>query len=138
MRKATVLAFALAALASGCSSKTADKSAGEVGGNLTTIAKAYFRAMETNRRPPSGPEDLKPFLPRDAAQDSLFRSARDGQPFVIVWGTDPRGGMDLKPLVIGYEKVGKDGDRMVFTAMGVMTMTDKSFAEANFPKGHKP
>ena len=43
---------------------------------------------------------------------------------MILWGTDQRTGMDVKPLVIGYEKNGKGGMRMVFTAMGVMTMTN--------------
>ena len=110
----------------------------EVGENLSTIADAYQLATEKNRQPPKGPDDLKPFLPQDVDQDTLFRSVRDGEPFVIIWGTDPREGMDIKPLVIGYEKEGKGGDRYVFTAMGVMQMTDDDFAEARFPSGHNP
>jgi hypothetical protein len=46
--------------------------------------------------------------------------------------------MDLKPLVIAYEKEGQGGVRFVFTAMGVMTMGPDEFKEANFPQGHKP
>jgi len=46
--------------------------------------------------------------------------------------------MDLKPLVIGYEKEGSGGDRFVYTAMGVMQMTDEDFEEARFPPGHNP
>ena len=68
----------------------------------------------------------------------MFTSVRDGEPFVIIWGTDPRTGMELKPQVIGYEKEGRGGNRFVFTAMGVMQMTDGDFEEANFPPGHKP
>jgi hypothetical protein len=115
-----------------------DKTAGQVGENLTALANAYRQATEKNKRPPQGPDELKPFLPAGANPDTVLKSVRDDQPFVILWGTDPRTGLDLKPLVIGYEKQGKGGNRMVFTAMGVMTMDEKSFAEANFPKGHKP
>ena len=95
-------------------------------------------ATNKNGQPPRGPEDLRQFLPQDQDQDSLFRSVRDDQPFVIIWGTDPRTGMDLKPLVIGYEKEGSGGDRFVYTAMGVMQMTDEDFEEARFPPGHNP
>ncbi len=128
----------LAALASCGCTRTEDKSAGEVQENLTTLAKAYTQATQQNNRAPTGIADLKPFLPKDVPDEKLLNSARDGQPFVILWGTDPRTGMDLKPLVIGYEKSGVGGRRMVFTAMGVMTMTDADFAEARFPPGHKP
>lgn len=129
----------LSILVSGCSGDSDEVTPeAEVGDNFSTIADAYLRATEENRRPPKGPEELKPFLPQDVDQDSLFQSVRDGEPFVIIWGTDPREGMDLKPLVIGYEKEGKGGDRFVFTAMGVMQMTDDDFEEANFPAGHTP
>jgi hypothetical protein len=129
----------LITLLSGCSGDSDEVTPEvEVGGDLFTIAEAYRLATEKNGQPPKGPDELKPFLPQDADQDALFRSVRDGEPFVIIWGTDPREGMDTKPLVIGYEKEGKGGDRFVFTAMGVMQMTDDDFAEARFPAGHKP
>lgn len=125
-------------LAAGCEAPVADQAAGEVGENLSVLANAYQQATEKNNQPPQSAEDLKPFLPADADPNKLLVSVRDGQPFVIVWGADPRTGMDLKPMVIGYEKNGKGGTRMVYTAMGVMTMADADFAEANFPPGHKP
>ena len=123
----------------GCSgSAERTKAQGEVGENLSTLAKAYLAATEKNGRAPSGPEELKPFLPPNADQEAVFRSARDGQPFEILWGADPRTGMDLKPLVIAYEKDGSGGNRFVYTAMGVMQMADEDFAQANFPAGRKP
>jgi len=126
-------------LVSGCSGDSDEVTPeAEVGENFSTIADAYLLATEKNRQPPKGPEELKPFLPQDVDQDTLFRSVRDGEPFVIIWGTDPHEGMDLNPLVIGYEKEGEGGDRFVFTVVGVMQMTDEEFGEANFPAGHKP
>ena len=68
----------------------------------------------------------------------MFRSARDGQPFVILWGADPQTGMDLKPLVIAYEKNGSGGNRFVYTAMGVMQMTDEELCPGRIPPGQKP
>lgn len=125
-------------LSSGCARKTLDKTAGLAAENLTTLANAYIRATDKNGKPPKGPEDIKPFFPQGTDLEKAFRSARDGEPFVIIWGTNPREGMDLKPMVIGYEKNGAAGTRMVFTAMGVMTMTHASFREARFPAGHSP
>ncbi len=125
--------------APGCSSSVEQtQTQGEVAGSLSTIAKAYLAATQKNGRAPNGPDELKPFLPPDSDQEAMFRSARDGQPFVILWGADPRTGMDLKPLVIAYEKDGSDGNRFVYTAMGVMQMADEDFAQANFPAGRKP
>jgi len=124
---------------SGCSGNAeAVKEQGAVGENLTTVANAYRAATDKNNRPPTSPEELKPFLPPGVDQATLFQSVRDGQPFVILWGTDPRQGMDVKPLVYGYEKEGQGGERFVMTAMGVMQMTDEDFAQANFPAGHQP
>ena len=123
----------------GCGNSVEEtKVKGQVGQNLETLSKAYAAATEKNGRPPSGPDELKPFLPPNAEPDAVFRSARDGQPFVILWGADPRTGMDLKPLVIAYEKDGKGGSRFVYTAMGIMQMTNEDFAQANFPAGRKP
>jgi hypothetical protein len=124
----------------GCGGRgvTEIKQQGEAGENLNVIARAYNAATEKNNHPPANVEELNPFLPPGVDQDSLFRSPRDGQPFVILWGTDARTGMDVRPLVIGYEKRGSGGDRFVFTAMGVMQMTGEDFAKARFPEGHQP
>ena len=70
--------------------------------------------------------------------NSLLTSPNDGQPLVVLWGTDPRADQGNSPLVIGYEKQGKGGGRWVFHTMGVVRMTDADFAQARFPKGHTP
>lgn len=107
-------------------------------GPLSQIAKAYVEATNKLNRPPLSIEDLTPHFPPGTDANSLLNSPTDGKPYVIIWGTDPRQGMDLKPLVIGYEAEGMGGARFVFTAMGVSLMGDADFKEAKFPTGHTP
>ena len=125
-------------LQSGCSGPVAQPKIEDVQENLSVVAKAYLEAAQKNKKPPMGVADIKPFLPKDADMEKVMRSARDGEPFVIIWGTDPQTGMDVNPLVVGYEKKGKGGKRVVFTVMGVVERTDADFGKANFPPGHKP
>ena len=102
------------------------------------LGNLYQQATQKTGQPPAKQEDLVPYLPAGKSIDELLKSPTDGQAYVILWGTDPRTGMELKPLVIGYEKQGKSGARFVFTAMGVSLMSDSDFKGANFPPGHKP
>jgi hypothetical protein len=106
--------------------------------HLQKVATAYMQATVKAGRPPAGPNDLKPFLKGQDDVAALLVSPNDGQPYVILWGTDPRPGKAPSPLVIGYEKQGKNGQRFVFLDMGVVQMSEADFARANFPKGHKP
>jgi len=107
-------------------------------GPLNSLSAAYMRATSKLNRPPKDAEELKAHLASGETIDKLLTSPNDNQPYVILWGADPRSGMDLKPLVIAYEKEGKGGVRFVFTAMGVSLMGSEEFKEANFPQGHKP
>jgi hypothetical protein len=142
MRRPTVLiaAAAILAAAPSCSSSPTAKEvdAGDVSG-LRKIASAYGRATAKNGRPPGKPSDLQPFLPEGDDVDQLLVSPRDGQPYVIFWGVNPRTEQaGESPVVIGYEKVGKDGTRFVFHSLGVVSMTDAEFAKATFPPGRRP
>lgn len=107
-------------------------------GPLIELSNAYRQATEKLNRAPTSAEELQPYLAQGKDVTSLLTSPADGEPYVILWGTDPREGMDLKPLVIGYEKKGLGGTRFVFTAMGVSLMAEKDFQSAKFPAGHKP
>jgi hypothetical protein len=131
-----VVAWWLAAV-SGCGSPQGVP-ADEGANHLDAIARAYIQYANAKGRPPDSAEDLKSMLPEQAATADFFQSSRDGKPFVILWGVDPREGMGIKPLVIGYEEQGRDGIRYVFTAMGVMVMDRATFAAASFPPGHQP
>ncbi len=122
---------------SGCGSPTPEPR-DEGSNHLMDISQAYLRYTTDRGQPPQSAEDIQPLLPADSTTTDYYRSTRDGEPFVILWGTDPRAGMDIKPLVIGYEQQGKDGMRYVFTAMGVMMMDEEGFADARFPPNHQP
>lgn len=133
-------AILTACLAAGCGRKiqVTDETESKSQEALRAVATAYNAALSKRGKPPAGPDDVAPFLPKGMSLDDALRSPQDNQPFVIIWGTDPRKGMDVNPLVIGYEAQGKNGRRMVFTAMGVFSMTDSRFKEARFPEGHTP
>lgn len=104
---------------------------------LSAISTAYNDYTAKNNKPPTGPDELKPFFPESVDSATVFTSARDGQPYVIIWGTDSRKQSGNRPLVFGYEQTGKDGSRMVLTGFGVMEMTDTQFKYAVFPPGEK-
>lgn len=106
--------------------------------NLNAIQAAYIAHTEKTRRLPQQPEDLTKFFPKDLDATKIFTSTRDGQKYVIGWGTDHRKVSGDKPLVIGYEKKGKNGVRMVWTGFGVMEMSDEEFSKADFANGIKP
>jgi len=137
---AACLLACLPACLCGCGRKAvvADEAESQAQEALRGVAAAYNAAIARRGKPPAGPDDIKPFLAEGTSLDDALRSPRDGEPFVIVWGADPRKGMDVKPLVIGYEARGKNGRRMVFTAMGVFAMEDAGFKAARFPEGHSP
>lgn len=108
--------------------------------NLRAISDAYKAATNKLGRPPADPQEITKFLPSGVDANKVFKSPNDGESFVIFWGTDIRNApvQGTKPLIVGYEKNGKDGSRMVFTTMGVVTMNDEQFASGFFPPGHQP
>lgn len=131
-----VLVLLLAA--PGCSSKPKVVDRGDAAG-LRRVAAAYHAAAVRTGRPPRTPADLAPFLPAGEDVDALLASARDGRPYVIFWGVDPRPGKaGPSPVVVGYERTATAAARFVFLDMGVVLMTDQEFAKAAFPNGHMP
>jgi hypothetical protein len=66
-----------------------------------------------------------------------FRSTRDGQDYVVVWGLQ----LDTIPAdtIIAYERTGVDGKRMVINRDGqAKEVSKEEFASLKFPKGHTP
>lgn len=142
LRKSRLLLFVLVLAFAGCSgeddeaTKEQDRQAST---NLNAIHAAYQTASEKNRRPPSDQGDLEKYLPDDMDKAAVFRSPRDEQEFVIVWGADLESlQQQAEPVVIAYEKNGRGGERFVLTSMGLLTMTDSEFDAAKFPPGHSP
>ena len=110
--------------------------------SLLHIGHAYSRYLDSAKRPPTSAEQLKPYLKEFGNPDELFRSTRDGEPFVICWGVDlsapPAWAAPGSTPVIAYEKRGSEGQRYVLTTMGnAMLLTDADFSTASFPPGHK-
>jgi hypothetical protein len=97
--------------------------------NLSKIRGAYEAASAQLHRPPRGMEELTPHLRKVGAPDELLRS-RTGEPFRIVWKTDPRGFSRKAnyPNIIAYESTGVNGQHYVVTSMGVAPLTDEELA----------
>jgi len=100
---------------------------------LLKIGLAYREFCDRNGRPPAKADDLKKTL----NDDSVWTSARDKQPFVVIWNVDPA---KVPPgTIIAYEELGVHGKRLVRTAVGsTEEMDTKAFSAATFPPGHTP
>jgi hypothetical protein len=134
-----VLAVALTALAAGCSTPPPPQE-DQAAANLRKIVQAYDVAEYKLRRAPRNEEELKRFLGEAGATgdpEKLMRSPRDGQPYVVLYGTplDPDG----RATVLAHEKDGAEGKRYVITlSRDVKLLADDEFARAEFAGGRKP
>jgi hypothetical protein len=126
----------------GCSQPTVvEKTIDPTQQQLILIGAAYQQYTHTKEAPPSKQEDLKQQIAELGGNDSTWISTRDGQSFVVVWNLDlrqPPTWAKSTP-VLAYEKVGKNGKRLVRTVMGsVEELSEQEFAAASFPSGHTP
>jgi hypothetical protein len=122
----------------GCSNEESQKEAESEFNRLNAIQAAYMECIEKTDTPPAGPEELTKYVPEGVDADSLFTSTRDGHPYIIHWGVDFRGHQGQQPLVLGYEKTAKDGQRYVWTGFGVLLMSNEEFSKAEFPPEKDP
>jgi hypothetical protein len=108
---------------------------------LILIGSAYQQYTFTKGAAPTKPEDLKQQILELGGNDTVWISPRDGQPFVIMWNLDlrqPQTWAKSTP-VLAYEKLGKNGKRLVRTVVGsVEELSAQEFADASFPPGHTP
>ena len=141
LRKRHLLAFLTLSLClAGCSAEVPEsvQQEGDVSENMRLLETAYREASSENNRPPKDQDELAAFLPEGAQLSDLLTSPQDGQPITIIYDVDLQASLTMGPVVIAYEKQGRDGSRMVLTTMGVMAMSDEEFAGATFPKNHTP
>src|SRR5208282_1970417 len=143
MRAIRFWAIVLSPCILGCSSDpiVVDKPLDATVANLLKISAAYNYFCFKNRRPPSGPSDIRAALAEGGDADQILQSTRDGQPLVICWGVDvsKRPDWAKSTPVLAYEKQGVDGSRYVLTVVrSVALISDKDFREASFPPGHNP
>jgi hypothetical protein len=108
--------------------------------NLHKIARAYLRASDGLQHPPRNAGELRPYFDGDDA-DSALRSPDDGAEYVILWGattTDLLARGSSQHPVLAYERVGKDGKRLVLQMPPqVTTMSAEELAKASFAVPHK-
>jgi hypothetical protein len=106
--------------------------------NLRGIIRYYMLATRDLGRPPQNIDELKATLAGAVEDPSpYFRSNRDGQEYVVVWGLQ----LQELPLdtILAYERTGAGGKRMVVNLDGVAReVTPEEFAKLKFPKGHTP
>jgi hypothetical protein len=127
-------------LTAGCSSSSNQGPPWNAGqAALAKVVDAYVNAQQRLNRPPRGVEDLRSHLAGNP--DEALRSPVDGEPYVIVWGTDvrtPTISGDTLPIFI-YERKGKDGRRHAADVMlGMPVLSEQEFRTAQFAGGHRP
>jgi hypothetical protein len=119
--------------------------------NLRTISNGYVKGTEAMDHPPRNKEELVPYIHAvpdledpDAPEpeidmEQLFRSPNDGEKYVIHWGVDFRDfRINTRTMpVLAYEKVGKDGKRVVAQGRYVRIVTDDDFVDLPFPPGFR-
>jgi hypothetical protein len=132
----TVLALA------GCGHSTppGEPPKGSARANLEAICNAYRKASQEFKRPPTL-DEFKTALKGYGDPDQLLISPRDGQPFVLVIGVNVfNEPTPANPLIIAYEKAGKDGKRMAVFANGTVPpdgFTDEEMSKFRYGGGHK-
>ncbi len=133
------LSVCLLLVAQGCSSGPPEPDPAQAAkfDSFRVIAQCYEGYTIQNGRAPSSEKDLLPLL-RKAGVDprELLESVGGGADVVVLWGAVP----DMKspePVVMGYQTSSTNGQRLVITSMGVVTMPDEEFYSAPFPRGHK-
>lgn len=110
---------------------------------LTILTKQYVSYLNSHQsRPPASEAEFKQLL-TDAGSsilkkggantvDELFVSPRDGQPFVIEYGT--RAGRLLDRGIVAYERTGKDGTHLIGRRLGFVELVDADAFRAAVPK----
>ena len=100
---------------------------------LRGIVRTYTIATRDLGRPPKNLDELKAVVAPAADDPSIyFRSNRDGQDFVVVWGlklnSTPPG------TILAYERAGVDGRRMAVSTDGNMReISADEFAKLKLP-----
>ncbi len=113
----SLLALLAIAIASGCDQGGTSTKAPPNDSVLRGVLAAYSTASRNLNRPPQNLDELKVIV-ASVAKDpaALFRSTRDNQDFVIVWGLR----LDSVPpgTILACERTGVDGIRQAVTTDG--------------------
>jgi len=129
------------AVASGCGKSEVQASEGEK--RIRALGMMYLRYSSSNVGRKQSVDQLKVFIQKVPANelepfgvqtsdiDSLFVSPRDGQPYVIRFGTPLTPPSPNAPAaVVIYEATGENGKRWTFDAIGgVAELDETAFAK---------
>jgi hypothetical protein len=135
--RAASVALLAAFSAIGCGSSEPSPPPPNDGNNMRGIISYYSTATSQLGRPPQNMNELKAVLAGVVADPSqFFRSTRDGEEYVVVWGLR----LQTSPpdTIVAYERTGVNGKRMVMQLNGIpKEVTQEEFAKLKFPKDHK-
>jgi hypothetical protein len=130
-------------LAASCSSQTPERSISRENSHLRWMIRLYIQAGQRGRQPASE-QELKKYInamPADSrnrvlttagvrSADELFVSERDKLPYVVFYGSSPKG---VASGVIAFEQIGLNGQRYVGFSTGVVEIADEQRFEALVP-----
>jgi hypothetical protein len=130
----------LLVILAGCTSPAAKQTSNAESSHLRWLLKVRTHALSRGKSLTSQDDykryiqSLEPALRDNVMQgsgvssvDELFKSERDGQPYVIFYGKPPAG---ANTDIVGYEQTGADGKRYVGFGLGVVEEVDEQrFAE---------
>jgi hypothetical protein len=130
-------------LVAGCGGPRNPSGAAAQSSRLRALAAFYKQYQDSHRRrPPENEAEFKAYLKTLSPEqldawkisdiDQAFISERDNEPYVILYGKQA-----AKARLIGSEKSGKDGKRMVVHATGQVELADEAQFQKLAPAGSK-
>lgn len=131
------------ALQMGCESHSSGVTQTDTKTQIEQLFNLYKSYVNIKRKGPPNEQALRDFAKGLSEQqleeqliakdvDSLFVSARDKEPFQIVYGQTLSGGGD--PVAVIYEKKGQDGRRYAALSMGYTEEYDEATLNEYIPK----
>lgn len=113
----------------GCSPTVENRPVDATRQRLIALGQAYGQTVAKGKSP-TKLADLEPALKALGDPDELSKSPRDGQPFVVLWGTRFT---EPTPMIYMHEQDGKNGSRYILmTDGGCFEVSDERFQ--NMPK----
>ncbi len=134
----SVLGLASASLFWGCTSHTESKPQEE--SSIKVLGLLYGQYVGQHMgRPPQDEQAFRSFVQKQTAflqqfhidsPDQVFKSARDGEPYAVIYGDASKVGQLSGAPVIAWEKKGVGGRRYVANSLGaVKEVTDEEFKQ---------
>ncbi|MGB9688728.1 hypothetical protein [Thermogutta sp.] len=138
----SIVAAGIALLAgisqSGCYTRTASKPREESTIKILGLLYGQYMGQHMGKAPPNE-QAFREFVQRQTGflkqfhienSEDVFRSARDGEPYAVLYGDLSRTGQLLGAPVIAWEKKGVNGRRYIVNTLGsVKEVTEEEFTK---------